>query len=89
MIDQDKKREAMQRVAEHRQRAAQYEALSEESKQRGVFELSSKFASNAYEERNEARTIEDGVSVGKVARYVRFWPIADIGYCTAHVRVRS
>jgi hypothetical protein len=37
MIDQDKKREAMQRAAEHRQRAAQYEALSEESKQRGEF----------------------------------------------------
>jgi hypothetical protein len=66
MIDQDKKREAMQRAAEHRQRAAQYEVLSEEAKQRGDFELSSKFASNAYEERNEARKVEDGVSAGKL-----------------------
>jgi len=62
MTDEAKKREAMQRAAEFRQRAAQYDALADEAKQRGDFELSSKFASSANEERNEARKIEDNVS---------------------------
>lgn len=62
MTDQDKKREVMQRAAEYRQRASQYEALAEEAKQRGDYDVSSKFASSAYEERNEARKIENGVS---------------------------
>ena len=64
MTEQDKRREALQRAAEYRQRAAQYDALSDDAKRRGNFELSSKFAINALEERNEARKIEDGVSMG-------------------------
>ena len=65
MTDQDKRREALQRAAEYRQRAAQYDALSDDAKRRGNFELSSKFAIDALEERNEARKIADGVLVGK------------------------
>ncbi|HEY6753605.1 MAG TPA: hypothetical protein VI077_02670 [Pseudolabrys sp.] len=66
MTDEIKKRtEAMQRAAECRERAAQYEALAEEAKQRGDFEMSANFASSAAEEWVEARRIEEGI--GKVS----------------------
>jgi hypothetical protein len=62
MTDKDKKRtEAIQRAAECRERAAQYESLADEAKQRGDIEMSTKFASSATEERLEARRIEEGI----------------------------
>jgi len=63
MTDDAKKRtEASQRAAECRERAAQYEALANEAKERGDAEMSTKFASSAVEERMEARRIEEGIS---------------------------
>ena len=63
MTDKTKKHsEAIQRAAECRERAAQYDALSDEAKQRGDIEMSSKFASSAHEERIEARKIEEGIN---------------------------
>jgi len=60
MADEVSKRtEAIQRAAECRERAAQYEALAEEAKQRGDFEMSGKFATSAAEERVEAQRIEE------------------------------
>ncbi len=60
MTDEAKKRtEALQRAAQCRERAAQYDALSAEAKQRGDNEMSSKFASSAHEERVEARRIQE------------------------------
>jgi hypothetical protein len=60
MSDEANKRtEAMQRAAECHQRAVQYEALAEEAKRRGDFEMSANFASSAVEERKEAQRIED------------------------------
>src|SRR5690348_6523036 len=60
MADEISKRtEAIQLAAESRERAAQYEALAEEAKQRGDFEMSSKFAASAAEERIEAQRIEE------------------------------
>jgi rubrerythrin len=63
MTDEAKKRtDAIQRAVECcRERAAQYDALADEAKQRGDFELSTKFASSAVEERVEARRIEEGI----------------------------
>jgi hypothetical protein len=62
MTDEAKRRtEAMQRAAECRERAAQYEALADEAKQRGDIEMSAKFASNAAEEWVEARRIEEDI----------------------------
>ncbi|HYC17302.1 MAG TPA: hypothetical protein VEC94_08850 [Pseudolabrys sp.] len=62
MADEGKKRtEALQRAAECRERAAQYEALANESKQRGNIEMSLSFANSAVEERNEARRIEESI----------------------------
>jgi len=62
MTDESKKRtEAMQRAAECRDRAAQYDALADEAKQRGDNEMSANFASSAHEERNEARRIEESI----------------------------
>jgi rubrerythrin len=62
MTDESKKRtEAMQRAAECRERAAHYDVLADEAKQRGDNEMSANFASSAYEERNEARRIEEGI----------------------------
>jgi DICT domain-containing protein len=62
MTDETKKRaEAIQRAAEYRERAARYEALADEAKQRGDIEMSTKFASSAAEERIEARRIEEGI----------------------------
>jgi hypothetical protein len=60
MADEVSKRtEAIRRAAESRERAAQYESLAEEAKQRGDFEMSSKFAASAAEERVEAQRIEE------------------------------
>ena len=59
----NKRTEAIQRAAESRERAAQYEALAEEAKQRGDFEMSSKFAASAAQERVEAQRIEEEWSV--------------------------
>jgi len=59
----NKRTEAIQRAAESRERAAQYEALAEEAKQRGDFEMSGKFAASAAEERVEAQRIEEEWSV--------------------------
>jgi hypothetical protein len=59
----NKRSEAIRRAAESRERAAQYESLAEEAKQRGDFEMSSKFAASAAEERIEAQRIEEEWSV--------------------------
>ena len=62
MADEAKKHaEAFRRAAECRERAAQYEALADEAKQRGNIEMSLSFASSAAEERMEARRIEDSI----------------------------
>jgi len=62
MTEEEKKRiEARQLAAAARERAAQYEALAEEAKQRGNFEMSANFASSAVEERKEAQRIEDEI----------------------------
>jgi rubrerythrin len=62
MTDETKKRAvALQRAAECRARAAQYQALADEAKQRGDTEMSSNFASSAAEEWVEARRIEEGL----------------------------
>jgi hypothetical protein len=64
MADEAKQRaEASERAAACRERAAQYEALANEAKQRGDMAMSTDFASRAAEERIEARRIEQ--SVGK------------------------
>jgi hypothetical protein len=57
-----KRTEAMQRAAEHRARAVRYEALAEEAKQRGDFEMSGTFAASAAEERLEAQRIQDAIA---------------------------
>ncbi|HME30113.1 MAG TPA: hypothetical protein VKE53_09670 [Pseudolabrys sp.] len=63
MADEAKERaEASERAAECRERAAQYEALANEAKQRGDIEMSTNFACRAAEERIEARRIEAGIS---------------------------
>ena len=63
MIDETKGRaEAMERAAQCRARAAQYEALADEAKQRGDIETSIKFAGSAAEERIEAHRIEEGLN---------------------------
>jgi rubrerythrin len=61
MKESTKRTEAMQQAAECRERAAQYDVLANEAKQRGDNEMSANFASSAYEERNEARRIEEGI----------------------------
>ena len=62
MADEGKKRtEALQRAAECRERATQYEALADEAKQRGNIEMSLSFANSAAEERTEARRIEESI----------------------------
>ena len=63
MPDEAKKRtEAIQRAAEHRGRAAQYDALADEAKQRGDAQMSIDFSSKAAEERIEAGRIEEGIN---------------------------
>jgi hypothetical protein len=63
MIGEAKNRtEAIQRAAQCRERAAQYEALADEAKQRGDIEMSITFASSAAEERIKALRIEEGSS---------------------------
>ncbi len=62
MSDEAEKRvEAIQRAAEYRERAAQYEKLSEEAQQRGDAEMSIEFARKAAEELTEASRIEEGI----------------------------
>jgi len=62
MTDKAEKRDAeIRRAAEHRERAAQYEALADEAKQRGDMEMSAKFASSAAEERIEAHRIDESI----------------------------
>lgn len=51
--------EAIQRAAECRGRAAQYEALANEAKLRGDIEMSTQFASSAAAEWMEARRLEE------------------------------
>jgi len=51
--------EAIQKAAECRGRAAQYEALANEAKLRGDFEMSTQFASSAAAEWTEARRLEE------------------------------
>jgi hypothetical protein len=58
----DKRTEAMQRAAEYRARAAQYERLAEEAKERGDFEMAGTFAASAAEERLEAQRIQDAIA---------------------------
>ena len=53
--------EAKHRAAACRERAAQYEALAAEAKQRGDNEMSASFASSAVEERMEAQRLEDSL----------------------------
>jgi hypothetical protein len=59
----DKRTVAMQRAAECRARAGQYERLAEEAKERGDFEMSSTFAASAAEERLEAQRIQDAIAL--------------------------
>jgi hypothetical protein len=60
MTDETKRRtDAIQRAAECRGRAAQYEALANEAKLRGNFEMSTQFASSAAAEWLEARRLEE------------------------------
>ncbi len=60
--DADKRTAAMQRAAEYRERAAQYEKLSEEARQRGDAQMSIEFARKAAEELTEASRIEDSIA---------------------------
>jgi hypothetical protein len=63
MTEETKRRtEAIQRAAECRGRAAQYEALANEAKLRGDIEMSTRFASSAAEEWMEARRLEESAS---------------------------
>jgi hypothetical protein len=63
MTDETKKRtEAIQRAAECRGRAAQYESLANEAKLRGDFEMSTQFATSAAAEWLEARRLEDSAN---------------------------
>ena len=57
---------AIRRAAEHRERAARYEALSIDAEQRGDKQMSVEFASKAAEERIEASRIEE--STGTAGR---------------------
>ena len=58
----DKRAEAIRRAAEHRERAASYESLSEEAQRKGDSEMSIEFARKAAEEAIEASRIEAGVA---------------------------
>jgi hypothetical protein len=59
---------AMRRAAEHRARAAHYEALSIEAERRGDKQMSIEFACKAAEERTEASRIEEGTSAARVVK---------------------
>jgi len=61
MTGETTRAEAMQQVAEHRQRAARYEMLAAEAQQRGDIQVSIDFASKAAEELIEASRIEEGI----------------------------
>jgi hypothetical protein len=54
--------EAIDRAAQCRVRAAEYDSLADEAKQRGDIEMSIEFAKSATEERIEALRIEEGIS---------------------------
>ena len=63
MTDEAEKRaEAIQRAAEYRERAANYESLSEEAQRKGDSQMSIEFARKAAEEAIEARRIEASIS---------------------------
>jgi len=63
MTDEAKTRsEAIEQAAQCRERAAEYDALAHEAKQRGNIEMSIEFSKSATEERIEARRIEEGIS---------------------------
>jgi len=63
MTDEAEKRaEAIRRAAEYRERAANYESLSEEAQRKGDSEMSIEFARKAAEEAIEASRIEAGIS---------------------------
>ena len=53
--------ETKHRAAACRERAAQYEALSAEAKERGDFEMSTSFAASAAEGRIEAQRLEESL----------------------------
>jgi hypothetical protein len=62
MTDEAKRAEAMQKAAEFRERAAKYDALAAEARQRGDIEMSIEFDRKAVEELAEATRIEEGAS---------------------------
>lgn len=57
----DPRTEIKHRAAASRERAAQYESLAEDAKQRGDVEMSASFAASAAEERIEAQRLEDSL----------------------------
>jgi len=61
MADNDKRTEAMQRVAEFRERAEKYNSLAMEAQRRGDMQMSIEFERRAAEELTEASRIEDGL----------------------------
>jgi hypothetical protein len=63
MTDKTEKRaEAMRRAAEYRERAANYESLSEEAQRKGDSEMSIEFARKAAEEAIEASRVEVSIA---------------------------
>jgi hypothetical protein len=62
MADEAKRSEAMQTAAKFRERAARYDALAAEARQRGDIEMSIEFDRKAVEELVEATRIEEGVN---------------------------
>jgi hypothetical protein len=60
-VTTDPQLETKHRAAACRERAAQYEALAAEAKERGDVEMSASFAASAVEERLEAQRLEDSL----------------------------
>jgi hypothetical protein len=61
MTDEAKHAEAMQKAAEFRARAARYDALAAEARQRGDMQMSVEFDRKAIEELAEASHVEEGI----------------------------
>jgi hypothetical protein len=57
----DARTETIHKAAALRERAAQYESLAAEAKERGDIEMSMSFAASAAEERMEAQRLEDSL----------------------------
>lgn len=57
----DTRTETIHKAAALRERAAQYELLAAEAKERGDIEMSMSFAASAAEERMEAQRLEDSL----------------------------